>query len=722
MVMHRALSPSSHPCPRFAVWTAAGLALLPALAASQTAQPAEASDSANILRPVIITGDSTGRQPWTAPASIDVVEGDEIRAGQLQINLSESLGRVPGLTIQNRQNYAQDLQVSIRGFGARSTFGVRGVRLFVDGIPASAPDGQGQTANFPLGSAERIEVIRGPYSALYGSSAGGVIALYTADGGTPEWRAGLAAGADGLWRASTQATGKLGSYNYAIDASGFATDGLRPQSAAERDSARLKLSRPYDDGRVVMLLDRQVSQAQDPLGLTRAEFDANPYQTTPNATPYNTRKSVQQTQVGLAWQHRLGGGHQVELMAYTGERALVQYQSIPAGTQVAPGSPGGVIDLDRSYWGLNARWRLDRQYESGKLTASAGVVTDRQDERRRGYENFQGATLGVQGRLRRDESNRATTLDPYAQVEWDSADWTLTAGVRRSTVKLSSRDRYIAPGNPDDSGTTRYAATNPVLGLRYRISPTVQAYASAGRGFETPTLNEVAYPAFGGTGLNRTLRPSRSRSIEAGLRGRGGGKAWTATVFDILTQDEIVVLSNSGGRSTFQNAGRTRRQGVELSGEAQWGKLTFSSALTLMNATYADSFTTCGAAPCAAPNLVIPAGNRMPGIPRRQAYAKVDWEPGWAGSTFTLELRHSAKVQVNDLNSDAAGAYTVLNLGVRFQQESGDWQLREFVRVDNLTNRRHAGSVIVNEGNGRFFETAPGRSFFAGVELVRRFR
>ncbi|MES2974510.1 MAG: TonB-dependent receptor [Pseudomonadota bacterium] len=673
------------------------------------------------LRPVVISGETSGRQPWTAPASMDVIEGDEIRAGQLQVNLSESLGRVPGLTIQNRQNYAQDLQVSIRGFGARSTFGVRGVRLFVDGIPASAPDGQGQTANFPLGSAERIEVIRGPYSALYGSSSGGVIALYTADGGTPEWRAGLAAGADGLWRASTQANGRLGRYNYAIDVSSFATDGLRPQSAAERDSARIKLSRPYEDGRLVMLLDRQVSQAQDPLGLSRAEFNADPYQATPNATLFNTRKSVQQTQLGLAWQHRLGGGHQMELMGYTGQRALVQYQAIPVGTQAAPGSPGGIIDLDRTYWGLNARWRLDRQFDSGKLTASAGLATDRQDEDRRGYENFQGAMLGVQGRLRRDETNRATTLDPYAQVEWDSADWTLTAGVRRSTVKLSSGDRYIAPGNPDDSGAVQYTGTSPVIGLRYRISPGVQAFASAGSGFETPTLNEVAYRAFGGTGLNTALKPSRSRSIEAGLRGRGGGRAWTATVFDILTTDEIVVLSNSGGRSTFQNAGRTRRQGVELSGEAQWGKLAFSSALTLMNATYEDSFTTCIAAPCAAPNLVIPAGNRMPGIPRRQAYAKVDWEPGWAGSTFTLELRHSGNVQANDRNSDAVAAYTVLNLGVRFQQQSGNWQLREFVRVDNLTNRPYAGAVIVNEGNARFFETAPGRSFFAGVELVRRF-
>ena len=695
-----------------ALLVAACLALLPALA-----RPAD-----QVLRPVVITGTSPDQQRWTAPASIDVIEGDEIRAGQLQINLSESLGRIPGLTLQNRQNYAQDLQVSIRGFGARSTFGVRGIRLFVDGIPASAPDGQGQTANFPLGSADRIEVIRGPYSALYGSSAGGVIALYTADGGAPEWRLGAAFGADGLWRLSTQANGQIGSYNYSIDASSFSTDGLRPQSAAGRDSARLKLSRNYDDGRVMLLLDRQVSQALDPLGLSRAEFDANARQVTPSATLFNTRKSVTQTQLGLALQHRLGGGHQLELIGYAGQRALVQYQSIPVATQAAPGSPGGVIDLDRTYWGLNARWRLDRQYDSGKLTASAGLAMDRQDEDRRGFENFQGATLGVQGRLRRNETNRASTLDPYAQVEWDSADWTATAGVRRSTVKLSSSDRHIAPGNPDDSGAVSYSATNPVIGLRYKLSPTLQAYASAGKGFETPTLNEVAYRAFGGTGLNTQLAASRSRSVEAGLRGRDGARTWTATVFDILTSNEIVVLSNSGGRSTFQNAGRTRRRGLELSGEAALGRFTLSSALTLMNATYADAFTTCDAAPCAAPSLVIPAGNRMPGIPCRQAFVQLAWEPGWAGSTFTLELRHNGDVPANDRNSDAAAAYTVANLGVRFQQDSGEWRLREFVRLDNISNRVYAGSVIVNEGSGRFFETAPGRSVYVGLELVRRFK
>lgn len=685
------------------------------------------TDSASMLRPVVVTGAASDKQRWTAPVSMDVVEGEDIRAGQLQVNLSESLGLVPGLSIQNRQNYAQDLQLSIRGFGSRASFGVRGVRLYVDGIPANAPDGQGQTANFPLSSAERIEVIRGPFSALYGSSAGGVIALYTADGAQPELQTGAVLGADGLRRVSAQASGTLDAYRYRLDVSSFKTEGLRPQSAANRESAYATLSRVYDGGQLKLIASHQNSHAQDPLGLTAAEFAANPYQTTANATLYNTRKSVQQNQLGLAWQHRLTAEQHIELMGYIGQRAVTQYQAIVPSAQTATSSAGGVIDLDRNYGGLNARWRFERKYDTGQLTASVGVSSDQQTEQRLGYENFSGTStsptaLGVQGKLRRDETNRASTLDPYAQVEWASTDWTLLAGVRRASVRLRSADRYIVTGNPDDSGSVSYTATLPMLGARWQLAPQVQAFASAGRGLESPTLNEVAYRTTGGTGFNTSLLASSSRNIEAGLRGRFGVAAWGATFFDIKTKDEIVVLTNSGGRSTFQNVGRTQRRGLELSGDVQLGsKLTLSSAWTVLNATYSDGFKTCDSSPCTAPNVAVAAGNRMPGIAPRQGHVRLAWDTGWQGGIVTLDLHHSAATPANDRNTAESPAYTVVNLGARFQQSIGAWQWREFVRVDNFTNRQYAGSVIVNEGNARYFETAPKRAVAVGFELVRKF-
>lgn len=707
---------------------AVGLLCAVAAQAQSVVQSATMTD-AGALSPVVVSAERTGTGVWRSAASVEVLEGDELRDGQAQINLSEGLGRVPGLVIRNRQNYAQDLQISVRGYGARATFGVRGVRLFVDGIPASAPDGSGQAANFPLGSADRVEVIRGPMAALYGASSGGALLLYTEDGQQPaQWRTGMVAGSDGLWRLSTQLTGQTGTsqvpgWSYALDVSGFATEGTRPQSEADRSTANMKLSRPHEGGRTVLVFNRHSSSALDPQGLSRLEFDPNPQQTTASALTFNTRKTVSQTQFGLAFEQNLGHGHKLELMGYGGQRQVVQFQSITTGAQVPAGSSGGVIDLDRDYWGWNARWRHELDWQGGRLSVSAGLASDHQSDNRKGYENFMGPTLGVQGQLRRDEVNRAQTLDPYLQAEWRTQDLTLMGGVRQTRTEYESTDRYIVGTNLDDSGSKRYQAILPVLGLRWQWSPAVQAFASIGKGYEIPTLNEVAYRSGGVSGFNTGLNAARSTSAELGLRGRADLIRWSTTAFDIRTDDEIVVQNNTGGRTTFQNAGRTLRQGLELAGVWRHGALALTSAYTWMRARYQDAFLTCTTTGCpnANPQVQVPAGQRIPGLPMQQLFVQATWDTGWAGSRVTLETRHVGRVMVNDLNTDAAVAYTLFNLGVQFKQERGDWTLQEFIRVDNLTDRQHAGSVIVNDGNGRFFEPGAGRKLLLGLEAQRRF-
>ncbi len=710
------------------------LALVPLSAGlhAQTVPPDPDPDSGS-LAPVVVIGSGSAEQRWRSSATADVVYGNELREGQLQINLSEGLGRVPGLVIRNRENYAQDLQVSIRGFGARSTFGIRGIRLFVDGIPASAPDGSGQAANFPLGSAERIEVVRGPFAALYGSSSGGAILAYTQDGTRPgELRVGAVLGSNGLWRLSTQATGQTGTaeapgWSYTLDVGKFATDGARPQSAADRITANVKLSRAHEGGRTVILFNQQRSFALDPLGLRRDEFERSDETTTPDATRFNTRKSVSQSQLGLAWDQALGGGHKIELMGYGGTRQVVQYQSIPTGAQGITSS-GGIIDLDRSYWGWNGRWRWSGEAANGRVNLSAGLASDRQTDERKGYQNFVGTTLGVQGALRRDETNRATTLDPYVQGEWSSERLTLSAGVRRVNPDYTSSDRFITGANGNDSGEKSFGATLPVVGARWQLSPGLQAVANVGKGLEIPTLNEVAYQSSGAAGFNTALNAARSTSAEVGLRGRNGAGLWNATVFDIRTDDEIVVQNNTQGRSTFQNAGRTTRQGLELSAEYGLDTVTLTTAYTYIKVRYQDSFLTCNVTRCPDfnPQVLVPAGNSMPGIPRHQLYAQLAWAPnlsgGWAaGSVFTLEARHTGRVFVNDLNSDAAAGHTLFSIGARFEQTTGAWTWRQFVRIDNLTDRKYVGSVIVNDGNNRFFEPGLGRAVSVGVEVARRF-
>ena len=696
----------------------------PACALAQAGAPAPVPPPQ--LPAVVVTATRTDARAFDVPASIDRIDAATVRDGHALVNISESLGGVPGLIARDRQNYAQDVQISVRGFGARSTFGIRGVRLYVDGIPATLPDGQGQITNVELGSVGRIEVLRGPFSALYGNSSGGVIQVFTEEGmGPPTLSFGVSGGSDGLLRYGAQASGSTGAISYSLSASRFRTDGYRDHSEVERTLGNAKLSlRPDADSKVTLIANSvALPQAQDPLGLSRAQFQANPRGVDQSALDYNTRKSVNQTQVGLTYERRLDAANALQLTTYYGHRGTQQFQSIPKSTQGGPLNPGGVILLGRNYGGTDLRWTLKSNLLDAPFTLVGGLAYDSLTEHRQGFQNFIGNTLGVQGALRRDEINEVSNFDQYLQVAWQlTPRWSVNAGVRHSRVSFTSTDAYIVGPNPDDSGGARYGATLPVVGVMYAVSDDLHVYATAGRGFETPTLNELAYRSGGATGLNFGLQAATSTSVEAGVKARIAALGeLTAAVFQTGTDKEIVTQTNSGGRATFQNAGRTRRTGVELGWSATFAEsLRAQLAATLLNATYRDGFLTCAATPCAAANVPIPAGNRIPGIARGTLFAALNWAPpsGWRGG---VEARYVTGVLVNDLNSDAAPRYTVAAANVGYMFNAGAWELGGFVRADNLFDRRYAGSVIVNEGNSRFFEPAPGRTWLASASATLRF-
>ena len=700
--------------------TLACLALLggatPGLASAQATAPTQR------LETVVVSATRTEAAALAVPAAVTRIDGDALRAGRAQVNLSEGLGEVPGLLARDRQNYAQDVQISVRGFGARASFGIRGVRVYVDDIPATLPDGQGQVTHMELGTAGRVEVLRGPFSALYGNASGGVISLYTEDPARPpRVSTSVAVGSDGLRRVAATASGTAGGLGYTLGASRFTTDGYREHSAADRRLANARLAWQLGERtRLTLVLNSlDLPEAQDPLGLSRAQWAANPRGVDPAALNFDTRKTLQQTQGGVVLEHGIDAAHSLRVMVYQGHRATAQFQAIPVATQASALHPGGVIDLARDYEGADLRWR----WQQPGFTLVAGIAADGLRERRLGYQNFVGSTLGVQGALRRDETNRVSSADPYLQAEWrPTADWLVTAGLRRSRVSFSSTDAYITTTNPDDSGRARYAATSPVLGVSHALAPGLRVYATAGRGFETPTLNELAYRPSGATGLNFALQSATSRSLEVGLKAQlpGSGEA-TLAVFDTRTAREIVTQTNFGGRATFQNAGATQRRGLEAS--ARWPLAPTLQALlsaTWLDARYRDGFLTCTATPCATAASAVAAGNRLPGLARSAGYAALQWQPA-VGWQLGLEGRALSRVWVNDLNTDAAAGHATLAATAGYTLTRGAWTLETLLRADNLTDRRYAGSVIVNDGNGRFFEPAPGRTWLASASLSHRF-
>ena len=678
----------------------------------------EEQSTKSVLPSIVVSATRNEQVSNDLPVSIDSIDKAIIQDNSsMMINLSESLIRVPGLVVQNRQNYAQDLQISSRGFGARSAFGVRGVRLYADGIPATMPDGQGQTSNFDLASADHIEVLRGPFSALYGNSSGGVISIFTEDGkpGTT-LSPSLRMGSFGTQQSHIKLSGQQNGLNYVVNAMRFDTDGYRQHSSASRNTENVKLRLTPSDDSIMTVIANAVTMPniEDPLGLTRSQYEADPRNVTPTAISFNTRKTVRQHQFGFHYEKFLDRENIVHVTGYGGERSTTQYQAIPISAQIAPSSAGGVIDLSRQYQGLDLRWQY-QPIESNKLQWTAGLSIDNLDEDRLGYENFIGLDTGVKGRLRRDEANKAYNIDQYIQVLWEpSQHWLLLAGIRNSNIRVRSDDHYITTENGNDSGDAEYRALMPVLGATYKLNDKINLYASYGRGFETPTLNELSYRSTG-AGFNFSLQPARSDHIEAGIKAQFDAHLQFAlAVFHINTTDELTVLSNIGGRSIYQNAGKTKREGIEFEWKAKWPNGVESLlSYTLLKAIYANSFCNM----LCTSTTQVSFGNRLPGIPKQTAYGELSWRHTPSGFSTAIEGKYNGKIYVDDINSDATSSYFIANIRFNLEQKIKQWKIQEFLRIDNITNRDYIGSVIVNEGNARFFEPAAGRNFVAGITL-----
>lgn len=699
-------------------WAIAYLLSLP-LAAAGDPVPEDTT-----LPPVVVTATRTAQSSFEVAASIDAVQVNEPGANTPNVNVSEYLDGIPGVVARNRQNYAQDEQISIRGFGARSTFGVRGVRLYADGIPATMPDGQGQVSNFSLDSADRIEVLRGPFSALYGNSSGGVIQIFTADGSeNPEWIGGIGGGSYGTYRLAGGTRGAGDTLDYNVSVSQFYTDGYRGHGRAQRVNGNAKVNIHFDDDRKLTLLLNTVAlpNADDPLGLTRTQFDADPRQPQAVAALFDTRKTVHQAQGGAIYEQAIDANQSLRVLGYYGQRDVQQFQSIPIATQLRPSSPGGVIDLDGNYGGTDARWTWHGGLAQRPFDVTAGISYDVQNQHRRGYNNYVGNVLGVQGDLRRDEQDDEHDFDQYVQADWRFSElWSLSAGLRHSDVQFTSDDNYITATNGDDSGKADYGATTPVAGLMFRASDHWHLYASYGNAFETPTFNELGYRPDGTAGINFNLVPARSKNGEIGSKFRtDNGGEFDLALFQANTRHELAVATSSGGRTTYQNIDQARRRGVEAKFTYPLAdSWRFESAYTYLDATFESAFLTCPAAStCTAPNTPVAAGSRIPGVPKQEFFAGLRYgrDLGWNAS---LAANAASNVAVNDQNTQYAPGYAVLDASIGYVFDLTDAKVSTFLRVDNLFDHSYVGSVIVNESNGRYYEPAPDRTVFAGVQIT----
>ncbi|WP_368571011.1 TonB-dependent receptor family protein [Acinetobacter haemolyticus] len=656
------------------------------------------------------------------PASVFRVDTSE-QQQSAQVNLTELVKGVPSLQLNNRENYAQDLQLSMRGFGARSTFGVRGIRLYVDGIPATMPDGQGQTSNIDLSSLSHLEVLTGPFSSLYGNSSGGTILTTTKEGrGKDSIEMSYTGGSHNKNRAGLVLQGGSEHANepsYVISSSYFDTDGYREHSDARKVLNNAKLTWDLEDGSKINWITNYVKiNANDPQGLNKTQWQQNPRQVNDANNTYDVRKDIEQTQTGVTWSKPIDEQNELYMMGYWGNRQVTQYQSIPKSTQENLRHAGGVIDFERNYYGADFRWTGKELLPN--TIVSLGVALDAMDEDRKGYENFNlvngQPSYGVKGKLRRDEDNTLWNIDPYLQASWQFLPtWKLDTGVRYSNVHYKSKDHFIVGVNGDDSGKTDYSKLLPSVALSWQVFPELLTYVSYAKGFETPTFTEMAYRPDGLSGFNFDLEASSSDTYEFGLKSQNMLGNFTLAVFQTKTKDDIVSAGAKDGRNTFRNADKTLREGVELTwNKALWHDLIANASYAYLDATFESDVPEIGSV------SKIESGNLIPGIAKQRAYASLAWKPK-VGLYGGVDAQYSDKIYVNDINTEVAPSYTTISAYTGYVWNVSDWRVNTYARIDNMLDKNYIGSVIVNDGNGRFFEPADGRNWSAGFSVTKQF-
>ena len=664
------------------------------------------------LDEVVISASRNAQRSFAAPAAIRSIDRETIQGAGPQVSLSESLNRVPGLTILDRQNYAQDLQVSIRGFGARSAFGIRGIRLLVDGIPATTPDGQGQGSSISLTSTDHIEVLRGPLAQMYGNSSGGVIQAFTKEApAEPEIGYQYYVGSYGMHRADYQVSGRAGIYGLVADYSTLSIDGYRDNSKTERKQFNGKMSFDATEQLHVNVAVNQFDMplAEDPLGLTRAQLQADPSMAGTNAAKYFVRKIVLQNQIGSSATYKIDQDRSVTSRLYYGTRDNLQYQA-PTGTPVN----GLWTGLNRNYYGAGLQYNEKTVWGGTPIEWAGGYEFDRSRELRQA-----GASLlGQKATTTRREDNQSENSDFFLQGTAFATDMvSIVAGLRYSTVRFASDDYYLADGS-DGSGNATYTSTNPVLGFTYHATDDLNLYANYGQGFETPTLSEVAYR---GTTVpiaqfNPGLNASKSQHYELGVKWVPNRESRVdLALFQINSTDEIVVAVSNLGQTAYKNAPGTSRTGWELSGSTLLSPhLSANLSASMIDAQYSQSFNN------------VTSGNKIPGIPQSSVFSELAWtsEPASTGkgaltngTRLGIELVQAGRIYANDTNTASADGHTVLNLSARHRWGIGKGGLTLYGRINNVSDERYIGSVIVNQASSQFYESGLPNNWSVGLSL-----
>lgn len=681
----------------------AALGLLVAIAGS-----AQTPDSARRLPELKVTVTRRVAPLAGLGAAVTVIDSATVHRGRISTKLDESLAFVPGVVAEDRGNYSVDERISIRGFGARSNFGLRGVKVLLDGVPQTLPDGQSQLNNLNLTLVDRIEVLRGGASALYGNASGGVLAFTTTATPIAPWSL-TARGEGGSFGTSKEelvAGGRIGTVGGTVAVSRFTTDGFRQQSAAEQRRLNLGLdwAAAANTAFTLRFASADDPRARNPGALIAAEYAANADSASAVNIKRGADKAVTQTQLALGMRHDAGRWH-FDAMLYGLTRGLQNPLATPPPAPTTS-LQGTWVEIDRQLGGARASATVEL---GGPSLTGGGDLQSLRDNRsnRRSVSGVRTDTLLL------DQTERVSERAVFAQLSWPvGGGVTLRGGARHDISDFGVTDHFLADG--DASATRTMAANSGNAGLAVRVAPKVTVWSDIATVFETPTTTELANRPDGTGGFNPDLNPQRSVTEEVGVRGTSGRLSAEVVAYHTTTHDAIVPYSEVNGRTYFRNVGSTRTQGVEAT-----VTLELRPGLQLLGTwTYTDAkFTEY--------RIVSPTstdtldGHQLAGLPRSIARLGIR---GVLGRGFSIDIDQAFSSQMfgDDDNKITINGWSAGVTGARlmWRGTAGGIAWQPFVAALNLFDRRYVGSVTSNGAGGRVFEPAAGRTIYVGASVT----
>ena len=621
------------------------------------------------------------------PASVSVINWVPLQGFQQQLSLQEYLRAVPGLFSLNATNYAQDLRLSIRGFGSRAAFGIRGVKIIVDGIPETTPDGQGQVDNLPLGLLSTVEVLRGPSASLYGNAAGGVLYLNTLDDLQGEaLRVRTSLGAYGFQNHQLSTSFHKGKTTGLFHFSRTQTVGFRTFSGLEQSLFNAKIKQQFN---AKSQLNIQVNythspRAEDAGGLTLAETEADFRQARQRNLEYDTFEKINQFKIGARWNYKWRAQWNFETYGFYSIRDF--YGKLPF-------EEGGIVDLFRNYYGLGARLKFKEVGSQLTHRWQLGIDSQAQADQRDRYLNLQGR----QGErvFSQFEQFGTAGLVLLDELQWEKL--LLRTGLRLDHQRL---------GADTIAEDQRYTVLNPSIGLSYALAPRQRIFVNFSTSFETPTLSELSANPTGGTGFNSTLEPAKAINYEGGWKSQHAKGSFELTAFYIESTNEILPyeLEAFPGRSFYRNAGATERYGVEIAAAYQWHKWGLQASLTQARYQFA------------AQESATHAGKILPGLPSSQGFIQLQYSSAQSWE-WLFSGDHTGAFFANTANTIEIASFQRLRLQGQKSLTLPWGEVAVFGGINNLLNTTYYDNIRLNAFGGRYYEPAPGRNFYVGVSL-----